>query len=321
MLTPEAGEFKERAVFADWHPELPADPVFLRRVRKMRVERFYSVVVVLVACALAEALLYRLHSSGASWWGVTGGATYLAYVWRRRARPDTAYLFDVPPVVPQFPVDMELWSGNIIVGTDAGAISFVGSRLRFEGRSTCFELEREDIRCQPSWQTEGSYRRSRKTLCLFYGLNRRIWKVVIKPYDKLDGVGEGFLLQFGPAVSAWSSSSPEAGCRSLYPPKIPQERQLRAYRSWIRAGRIISAVSLGPLLTCIPFLERSPYFGSGLVVSIASVVIGIAVSLTGQYNLNGARELVPPRLAMSRGETKVREPQTQESELPQQAST
>lgn len=212
-----------KRTFATWHEPPPADPVFLRRVRRLRFERFLVVVGIVgfYVAAIVVSLVARVHviSGLGGTWGIV--AMLVIWAWTRRARPDTVYLFDLPPTVPQFPVDVTIRANDHEIGRDSGALSFIGDVVRFEGRRTSFELSRGDVVPSLNVTTKGRPRNAytRKRLSLFYRDGANCYRVSITPYDRLDGVGRKLLAPFTDAAFEWTHLAFGSAFGSAYPPR------------------------------------------------------------------------------------------------------
>ncbi len=234
--------------------------------------------------------------------GVVGGTgtmtlMFLGWIWSRRARPDTAYLFDVPSAVPQFPVDAIFTVNGHVIGTDAGAVSFLGSRICFEGRLTSFDIDRSDLEAAPDWSARRNSKRRAQAgmkLLLNYRLGVGSCSVMLKPYDQVDGVGKGFYSRFLEAATEWRASVTWPVSQSTLPPRVPLPTQVLNYEAWIRGCAIAALTGLLGLAICLGFIQRSPWFGSASIVCGAVVLMAISAAAVQRSELMACRRLLKP---------------------------
>jgi hypothetical protein len=123
---------------------------------------------------------------------------------------------DLPPVLPQFPVEVVYSTRNVVYGRDVGVATFIDGALHFQGRKSRFSL------AQAAWKTEDptAYRFQHwYTLSTVY---RGVpFLVSMSCYDSVPGVGGGFQRAMKERMAHPETSLADPVRSLVMPPLVP----------------------------------------------------------------------------------------------------
>jgi hypothetical protein len=216
LVAKQLPEVPKEARFATWHTPPSPDPVLLRRLKRLRYERFLAI---LGGITLFFGIFTWIEITHARFGGFTAClagifTSFILWVWSRRARTDTSHLFDIPATVPQFPIDLRMTVSGLSIGSDSGAISFIGDHLHFEGLRTSFDVTRWDVSVLLNGSdrlNQRTARRSRTVLSISYLVGGERFTITLSPYDQVPGLGNGLLARFRIAVQDWALTNERSG--------------------------------------------------------------------------------------------------------------
>ncbi len=252
-----------------WHQEPPADPIFLRRVARLRWERGLAIGVVGTVCLFA--LFFRHFGGFYVWWASL--AALVRWAFTRRAAPSVAGLMDLPANDDQFPVALKLVQNGATYGSDTGVVSFNEGWLSFQGLRTEFAVQPGHVVASASWagQKRPGKPGGELYLKLSYVMDGRTYVAYLTPLDRVDGVGSGYRRRFIGAAQKWRYETPREPGTAVYPPVTAHESAVLFSRLLVRTNLVLLAV-LG---------------GAGVVGLLLGKGFGLEVVLFGLAGLAG----------------------------------
>jgi hypothetical protein len=216
--------------FSEWLPEPPADPVLLRRLKRVRWEMGATAIALIAFWGgLAYAVFHMRHG------GMLNPLIQILipltmmvwmYVRSRRAPPHLADLLDLPPVCPQFPVELSYRSTAALYGKDQGIVSLFDGWMHFQGRRTSWSLSTKELKKHRWSRRSGNsgLLASVKTSAVFHtfrwndGKEERV--VVMFPMNKIEGLGGGLRKKFEQAIEPWFNAPAVSSDTLLWPPTL-----------------------------------------------------------------------------------------------------
>lgn len=262
----------------------PADPDFLRRVRRLRWEKGAVAAALTTAWATWLGLMFFIR--GFIFLNFLhifmGSGTAAAWLWARgrRASPDVADLLDLPASFPQFPVELSYRVQHHSYGRDEGIISFAGGWMHFQGRRTSWSLRESDV-APPAPEEPRLFFAPRSILQnIEWRDGDKIFGILILPMDGANGLGKGLRKRFAQALDDWKVDSLTPEGSAVLPPVRAMddlaERVASGVRTWRALGWVTGAALLAAVAGAIGIGWTSAWVG--VVLALLSAWL-VAISL------------------------------------------
>jgi len=181
-----------------WHVPPPPDPVFSRRLCKLRWERELVIFVEFALLACAFPLHDRFPFIQPVFAFYASFAICLG-VWNRRALPQVGHLMDIPAAPDQFPVFVRYRLGLHVYGKDHGVLTLSDDWLTFQGLESEFSVRPTDVFAEyPNAKAKDRRRQlyGEEPLTLAFTIEQVPLAVEIFPFDRINGVTGRFRLPF-----------------------------------------------------------------------------------------------------------------------------
>jgi hypothetical protein len=233
----------ERFERTDWLVEPPPPPLLRDRIRRWPWQ-VWGVAVLLIAAWACLALVFaKAGVAGLFVCMFTGTAALYNAVKYARAGRDIRDLMDIPPVVPQYPVEVTYSTSSVVFGRDQGVVYIVDGILQFQGRRSRFAFVRSQL------YNAAPYADGRKCLYDLTFLHEgKAYVASMSCYNSVPGVGSGYQPQFQVATEGFVTAKHEAPPPAVLPPLAPSPEFRRSI--W-KSGPVLSTallVSIGTII-------------------------------------------------------------------------
>lgn len=231
-----------------WKIEPPAPPLLRDRVRRWPWRLWGAVVLIVLGWGL---LVLWFIGSGmvaliASLF-VSSGAFYNRARFGR-ASLDVRDLMDLPPVVPQYPVEVIYSRCLVVYGRDVGVASLIDGTLQFQGRKSRFAFARPHL-----YSAIPTYGARECRYELTYVHDGAVAKVVIACFDAVPGLDGRFQKAFRAATTEFATAKPDPVPSAVLPPAVPEPGFSR------------------------PIWKSGPVLCVGLLLSVATMMIAVTL--------------------------------------------
>ena len=242
----------ERYELTEWQIAPPAPPLLRERSRRWPWRKWLTATFLTLAWLAAIYLMFQMRNTGIFY--VCLIATIGLYNRAKfgRAGLDVRDLMDLPPVVPQYPVEVVYHYRNAVYGSDNGIVSFVDGSMNFQGRKSRFSLTHAHL-VNASEATPSNIASPRHRYLMTFAYGEGTYLIALRSFDSVPGVGVGFQAKFRAAFHRYHAPSNERSQPALLPPLTsdPEARKM--------------------------FLKMRAVAVALLLASLAAVIYGVAI--------------------------------------------